>query len=160
MANEKDDEFGKQDQPKEFGQDKQPPTGQQGQRPELGQNQQQPTGQNQGQSSSGQTDPGQSGDTDTLSGEQRGFGQGTGQTGTPSSQSPGGTGGSQGGSGGFVGSPGSGSSDYLQEEGSATQSDVAQSDFAPEGQGALDQDEDIETGQPRGENDIEGGSGV
>ena len=111
-------------------------------------------GQNQGQSSSGQTDSGQSGDTETLT-DKPGFGQVT----TPSSQSPGGTGGSQGGSGGFVGSQGSGSSDYLQEQGSAAQSDAAQSDFAPEGQGALDQDEDIETGQPRGENDIEGGSG-
>ena len=64
MANEKDDEqFGKQSQEKELGENKQQPAGQQGQQPELGQqgqqnefgqNLQQPSGQ-QGQSSSGQT---------------------------------------------------------------------------------------------------------
>jgi len=139
MANERDDEqFGKEK--KEFGQDKQPPTGQQGQQPEFGQ---------QGQSSTGQTDFGKSGDTDTLI-DKPGFGQGTG--GTPGSQSPGGTGSSQGG---FVGSQGTGSDDYLPEEGS-----TSGSDFASQGQGALE-DEDIETGQRNTrDNDIEGGSGA
>lgn len=144
MANERDDEqFGKEDQ--EFKPNKQQPTGQQGQQPELGQ---------QGQSSTGQTDFGKSGDTDTLI-DKPGFGQGTGSTGTggnPASQSPGGTGGSQGG---FVGSQGGASDDDLQEGATGG------SDFASQGQGALDdQDEDIETGQRNTrDNDIEGGSG-
>jgi hypothetical protein len=174
MAEERDDEqFGKTEQAKEFGKDKQPPTGQQGQAPEFGQQQQpsefgqqgqqgqagglgsQPTmsGQDQSpsgsqdKSSSGQADFGKSGETDTLT-EKPGFGQGIG-----ASQSPGGTGGAQGG---FVGSQGTGSDDYLREEGSS-----GGSDFAGQGQGALDQDEDIETGEPnRRDNDIEGGSGA
>ncbi len=160
MAEERDEEqFGKQD---ETGQDKQqPPAGQQGQpQPNAEQGEPQPVGQQnqpgelgqQAQSSSGQTDLGQSGDTDTLAGEQRGFGQGT-----DGSQNPGGTGGSQGDSGGFVGSQGNSSSDYLQEEGA-----TGESDLASQGQGALEgQDEDIETGQPRSPNeDIEGGTGA
>lgn len=143
MAEEKDEEqIGKQDQP----------TGEQSQQPPTGeQSQQQPTGQ-QGQSASGQTDLGQGGDTATLSGEQRGFGAGA--SGTGGSQSPGGTGSSQGGSGGFVGSQGGGSSEHVQEEGS-----TGESDFAPQGQGALE-DEDIETGQPQSrDSDTEGSSG-
>jgi hypothetical protein len=137
MAEERDDEqFGKQD---ETGQAKQPqPTGEQSQ-------QQQPTGQ-QGQSSSGQTDLGQSGDTATLSGEQRGFGQGAGQSG----------GASPSGSGGFVGSQGSGSSDYLQEKAATTESTDETTDAS---QGALE-NEDIETGQPQSrDSDVDGSSG-
>ena len=166
MANERDDEqFGKQDREKEFGQDKQRPTenqGQQGQQGQFGQQGQQGQGTQGdlgrqpdqmagGQSSSGQADPGRSGETDTLSGE-RGFGQGTdgGQSG---SGQPGSSGGSQGG---FVGSQGTGSDAYLREQGS-----TGGSDFAKEGQGALEgEDEDIETGQRRNrDSDIEGGSG-
>ena len=166
MANEKDDEQFGTDK-KDFGQDKQPPTGQQDQKPEFGQQGhagefsqqgQQPLGQqgqqsqfdqdkglNQGQSSSGQADLGKSGDTDTLSTE-RGFGQDSG-----GGKSPGGT----ASEGGFVGSQGIGADEYLREEGS-----TSGSDFASQGQGALD-DEDIETGQRNTrDNDIEGGSGA
>jgi translation initiation factor IF-2 len=151
MANEKDNEqFGKPDREKEFGQDKQPPTGEKGRQPEFGQQgQQQPAGQQgqkpefgqQGQASSGQADLGKSGDTDTLSTE-RGLGQGA-------------SGGTEG-TGGFVGSQGAGSDAYLREEGK-----TAGADFASQGQGALEGDEeDIETGQRRNrDSDIEGGSG-
>ena len=157
MANEKDKEqFGKPDREKEFGQDKQPPTGEKGQQPEFGEKgQQPPTGQQgqkpefgqQGQASSGQADLGKSGDTDTLSTE-RGSGQGAGG-------SAGGSGGTEG-TGGFVGSQGTGSDAYLREEGK-----TGGSDFASQGQGALEgDDEDIETGQRRNrDSDIEGGSG-
>ena len=67
----------------------------------------------------------------------------------------GGGSGSQG-TGGFVGSQGTGSDEYLRKQGS-----TGGSDFASEGQGALEgQDEDIETGQRRDrDSDIEGGSG-
>ena len=180
MANERDDEqFGEK---KEFGQDRQQPTGQQGQQPEfgqqgqqpefgqqgqqpeLGQQGQQPTGQQgqqsefgqQGQSSSGQTEPGRSGDTETLSTD-RGFGQGAGGGQSGSGQP--GQGGSEG-TGGFVGSQGTGSDEYLREEGS-----TGGSDFASQGQGATEgatdkPDEDIETGQRQNrDSDIEGGSG-
>jgi len=123
----------------------QPPTGEQ--------SQPQPTGQ-QGQSSSGQADLGQSGDTATLSGEQRGFGQGAGQSG----------GASQGGSGGFVGSQGGGSSDYLQEKAATAESTAELTDESTDestdaAQGALE-DEDIETGQAQSrDSDIDGSSG-
>lgn len=133
MANEKDDEqFGK-DPNKNFATDQQPPARQQGE-------------------SSVQADTQQGGDTDTLSSEKESnSSQGTG--GTPGSQSPGGTGGAQGG--GFIGSRGTGSSDQLQDD------SAAKSDFAPQSQGAQDNpDEDIETGQPRRDNDIEGGTGA
>lgn len=174
MANERDDEqfgnenselgkdgqpsTGQQSQQSEFGQQNQQASGQQSQQSEFGQQQQRPTGQqgqssefaqdqtqNQGQSSSGQTDLAQDGDTATLSSEAGpNFG----------GQGPGGSSRSSGAAGGFVGSQGTGSDEYLQEgpEGG--------SDFASQGQGALDQDEDIETGQPQGrDSDIEGSSG-
>ncbi len=139
MANQKDEQqLGKQDPKAELDQGKQQPTGQQNQPSETGQ---------QGQASSGQADPGQSGDTDTLS-DERGSGQGADR---------GQSSGSQGGSGSFIGSQATGSSEELPDEAA-----TAESDFASQGQGALnDQDEDIETGQPSSrDNDIEGGSGA
>lgn len=142
MANEKDNEqFGKPDREKEFGQDKQPPTGEKGQQPEFGEKGQQPEFGQQGQASSGQADLGKSGDTDTLSTE-RGLGQGA-------------SGGTEG-TGGFVGSQGAGSDAYLREEGK-----TAGADFASQGKGALEgDDEDVETAQRRNrDSDIEGGSG-
>jgi hypothetical protein len=175
MANERDDEqfgnenseFGKDGQPStgqqgqqsEFGQQNQQAAGQQGQQSEFAQQQQQPTGQqgqsaefaqdqtqNQGQSSSGQAEWAQDGDTGTLSSEaDPNFG----------GQSPGGSSGASGAEGGFVGSQGTGSDEYLQEQGSD-----GGSDFASQGQGALDQDEDVETGQSQDrDSDIEGSSG-
>ncbi|MEO6255550.1 MAG: hypothetical protein ABIO69_01950 [Sphingomicrobium sp.] len=124
MANERDDE--------QFGQDKQP-FGQQDQKSEFGQNQ--------GQSSSGQADPGNSGDTATLTPNDPTGGQSQG--GSSNSQQ-----------GGFVGSQSGGSDEQVQDD-SATEG----SDFASQSQGALDSD-DIETGQSHSDNDIEGGTGA
>ena len=96
---------------------------------------------------------GKRGDTDTLT-DKPGFGQGTGGSTGGTGSGQGSTGGPD--SGGFVGSQGTGSDEYLQEKGS-----TGGSDFASQGQGAVeDQDEDIETGQPnKRDSDIEGGSG-
>jgi hypothetical protein len=158
MANEQDNEkFGKEGQDREFGEKKQQPIGQQGQQPEFGQKGQQPLGQ-QGQSSSGQADRGKSGDTETLSTE-RGFGQGAGGGQSGSGQT--GSSGGNEGVGGFVGSQGSGSSDYLREEADNAPDFASQGQGATEGRDALDNpDEDIETGQIRRDNDIEGGTGA
>jgi len=74
---------------------------------------------------------------------------------------------------GFIGSQGTGSDDYLQQAGeeggsaggasaSASTDTTGGSDFAEQGQGATEDDSDIETGQPSrsqdDDSDIEGGS--
>jgi hypothetical protein len=98
-------------------------------------------GQQQGQSSTGQTQPG----GDAMTRDRSGGGQDTSGSGGSSQES-------------FVGTEGGDSGDYLREDGSS--STKSESDFAKQGQGAKEDDSDIETGQPARaqdeESDIEG----
>ena len=147
---------GQQGQPSEFGQQQgQQPTGQQGGQPIGGNDSQAGSGtplsqgsEFGGQSSSGQTQP-SSGGADTLTSDQ-GPGVGTQSTSCNSSDE------------GFIGSQDSGSDDYLQDRGSepsgSSSAEATEgSDFAKQGRGALEGDEeDSETGQSRsGNEDIE-----
>ena len=151
---------GQQGQPSEFGQQQaQQPTGQQGGQP-MGANDSQtgsgtPLSQGSefgGQSSSGQTQPSR-GSGGTLTSDQ-GPGVGT--------QSKSGSAGGSSSEEGFIGSQGSGSDDYLQDRGSepsgSSSAEATEgTDFAEQGRGALEGDEeDSETGQSRsGNEDIE-----
>lgn len=101
-----------------------------------------------GQSASGQAQPGGSGNSETLTADQ-GSNAGSGTT----------TGGSSGGSSGegFIGAHGSGSDDDLQDGGSPRSGGNASSanatggsDFADQGQGALDDEDDSDSGSAVG----------
>jgi hypothetical protein len=104
-----------------------------------------PAGQ-QGQSGTGQADLGSQSDA-TLAGRSDQQDLGTDQPGRVGGASGGGSTGE-----GFIGAQGTGSDDYLQKREGATGASSAQatdgSDFAQQGRGALD-DEDDESGGPR-----------
>jgi hypothetical protein len=99
-----------------------------------------PTGQ-QGQSGTGQADLGSQGET-TLAGhsDQQDLG----------ADQPGSVGGASGSTGeGFIGAQGTGSDDYLQERESAASANLTDgTDFAPQGRGATEDEEDDSEGHP------------
>jgi hypothetical protein len=106
-----------------------------------------------GQSASGQAQPSNGSGQTMTANRDSGSGQGTtsnaGGSTVGSDQTSGGSSGTSGGQG-FIGSQGSGSDDYLQQGGSqenlrSSGSDATGgSDFASEGRGALDEDDDEE----------------
>jgi len=156
MANERDDEQfnqteGRSDQQPAGQQNQQQPTGQQGQQDATGEQGQgsdgtggQPIGGNDsntgtgtplsqgadfgGQSGTGQTQPSDA-NGETLTSDQQS------ETSSQSSQS-----GSQGE--GFIGSQGSGSDDYLRDENPSGADATDGSDFAKQGRGSLDEDDE------------------
>lgn len=166
MAEERDDE---QFDGEQANNNNQQPTGQQGQQPESGQHQDQQTG---GQGSQ-PTMSGQSGQPIGGNDSQTGSGTTMSQGADFSGQSSGGqssTGQAQSGGSSdpsFVGSKGSGaqgvdSGEYLQDRGSSSDSGSSSSsttggsDFADQGQGALDRDSLVKNQANRDDSESEG----
>ena len=106
--------------------------------PEFGQFGDQDDDGQQGQSGTGQADLGsQAGSTLSGHADQQDLG----------SDQPGSVGGAQGK--GFIGAPDQGTDEYLQEPGSSERATEG-TDFAPQGRGALEgEEEDVESGQRR-----------
>jgi len=117
-----------------------------GQQPTSEQNESKDFGQQQGQQGGAQDTMSSRDNSDTVTSDRQ---SGAGGSDQPSGQ-------------GFVGSQGTDSSEYLREGGDSSETS-GKSDFASQGQGAQNDDSDMETGQDsraqRSDSDIEGSSG-